>query len=206
MYHRNLLSAYGRTTDWHKPTFLEIGTEKVECCGPHRPRCRSAWSQVEKGPLIKWASGIPMFLRCLITKVRAKGKASSFSHHPWACYMHMHPSGLVPFISLPKAPAFFLVSIWQASTAFWLPDSSLGARSSSRRQRAVRGHTQKIESQPLFIKKEREVVNLFQRLFIAPPTNRSILSRVCFGRGPSENKSPRWNQIRPHQSWELLTG
>lgn len=92
MYHRNLLSAYGRTTDWRKSTFLEIGTKKAECCGPQRPRCRSAWSQVEKGPLITWASGIPTFLRCSITKARAEGKASCFSHRPWACSMHMHPS------------------------------------------------------------------------------------------------------------------
>lgn len=92
MYHRNLLSAYGRTTDWCKSTFLEIGTKKAECCGPQRPRCRSAWSQVEKGPLITWASGIPTFLRCSITKARAEGKASCFSHRPWACSVHTHPS------------------------------------------------------------------------------------------------------------------
>lgn len=155
MYHRNLLSTYGRTRDWHKSTFLEIGTKKAECCGPQRPRCRSAWSQVEKGPLIKWASGIPVFLWCSITKVRAEGKAAPFSCRPWACYTHMRPSALCS----PCLPAQCLILLLCLHLTdfhcLWLPDASLGARSSSRRQRAVRGHTQKIESQPSFTKKEK---------------------------------------------------
>ena len=44
------------------------------------------------------------------------------------------------------------------------------------------------------------MVSLFHRLFIAPPTNRSILSRVCFGRGPSENKSLRSETKPGHTS------